>query len=68
MADNLYDRLKNYEPMNWKNYPDKSTPITAERLNYMDAQIKRSADITQHFTIVDDTLCVIIEEEEESNG
>ena len=33
-----------YEKINWKDYPDTSTPITAEKLNHMDNQIKQNAD------------------------
>ena len=33
-----------YEKVNWKNYPDKSTLISAENLNHMDDGIKKLDD------------------------
>lgn len=32
--------LKNYSRVNWKNYPDTTTPINAENLNKMDSAIE----------------------------
>ena len=33
-----------YSKVGWKDYPDTSTPITADRLNHMDDQIKNNTD------------------------
>lgn len=33
--------MAGYEPVGWKNYPDKTTSISAENLNHMDEGIKK---------------------------
>ena len=38
------DNVKDYSEQSWKNAPDKTTPINADRLNHMEAGIKSAAD------------------------
>lgn len=33
--------MAGYEPVGWKNYPDKTTSVSAENLNHMDEGIKK---------------------------
>lgn len=40
----MLENFTGYEKKNWKNSPDKTTPLSAENLDHMDSGIKRNAD------------------------
>lgn len=40
----MLDNFKGYIKKGWKNAPDKSTPLSADNLDYMDSGIKNNAD------------------------
>ena len=43
----MLENFTGYEKKNWKNSPDKTTPLSAENLDYMDSGVKRNADALQ---------------------
>lgn len=40
----MLENFTGYEKKNWKNSPDKTTPLSAENLDHMDSGIKMNAD------------------------
>lgn len=40
----MLENFKPYEKKNWKNAPDKGTPLSADNLDYMDSGIKENSD------------------------
>ena len=43
----MLENFTGYEKKNWKNSPDKTTPLSADNLDYMDSGVKRNADALQ---------------------